>query len=71
MSPAAAKALPSLLVYLPNALKKLFMMSFFGILKDLGYPLLRPLPIPSKNPVQNEDPTVKATLSPKSFPEKI
>lgn len=70
MRPAAAKALPSLLVYLPRELKKLLMISFLGILNDLGYPFLNPLPIPNKNPVQNEEPTVNATLSPKSFPEK-
>mgnify|MGYP006966095959 FL=1 len=45
------------------------MMSFLGILNDLGYPFLRPLPIPRRNPVQKDDPTVKATLSPKSLPE--
>jgi len=45
------------------------MISFFGILNDFGYPDLRPFPIPNKKPVQKEEPTVKATLSPKSFPE--
>lgn len=47
------------------------MISFLGILNDFGYPFLSPFPIPNKNPVQNDEPTVKATLSPKSFPENI
>lgn len=47
------------------------MISFLGILKDFGYPFLSPFPMPNKNPVQNDEPTVNATLSPKSFPENI
>ena len=47
------------------------MISFLGILYDFGSPFFRPLPIPSKKPVQKDDPTVNATLSPKSLPENI
>lgn len=50
MNPAAAKALPTRLVYLPTELKKLFMISFLGRRKDLGLPLTSPLPRPAKKP---------------------
>jgi hypothetical protein len=57
-------------VYFPSELKKLFIMSFLGILNDFGIPPLIPLPTPKRNPAQKEAPTVNESLSPKSFPEK-
>ena len=69
MSPAAANPFPIRLVYFPKELKKLLAISFFGILNDFGIPFINPFAIPRTNPVQKDDPTVKATFYPKSFPE--
>ena len=43
------------------------MISFLGILVDLGKPKYVPLNIPIKYPVKNPDPTVKDNLSPQSL----